>query len=128
MLAAHVASQGGTSVDQIQVTATFPSITPDNLAEFKALAGDALKIALDEPGLLQYDWFFNADESTCVVRETFESSEAVLAHIAAVGAILGPVVELGGGLELEFFGSPSEQVLQALEAFRPTVSSYFQGK
>jgi len=115
-------------VDQIQVTATFPSITPDNLAEFKALAGDALKIALDEPGLLQYDWFFNADESTCVVRETFESSEAVLAHVAGVGAILGPVVELGGGLELEFFGSPSEQVLQALEAFRPTVSSYFQGK
>jgi hypothetical protein len=73
MLAALVASQGGKPVEHIQVTVTFPKITPDDLDEFKRLAGEALKIAADEPGVLQYDWFFNADETACVVRETFES-------------------------------------------------------
>jgi hypothetical protein len=129
MLMAIVASQGGKPVEHIQVTVTFPKITPDNLDEFKGLAGDALKIAADEPGVLQYDWFFNADETACVVRETFESSDAVLAHLGRVGDILGPVVQLGGGLEIEMFGgSPSAQLLQALEAFSPTCYSYFQGK
>ena len=45
-----------------------------------------------------------------------------------MGEILGPVVQLGGGLELEMFGSPSAQLVQALEAFSPTCYSYFQGK
>ena len=115
-------------MEHIQVTATFPKITPDNLDEFKRLAGEALKIVAGEPGALQYDWFFNADESVCVVRETYENSDAALAHIGNVGEILGPVVQLGGGLELELFGSPSDQLVQALGAFSPTCYSYFQGK
>jgi hypothetical protein len=115
-------------VEHIQVTVTFPKITPDNLDEFKRLAGEALKIAAGEPGVLQYDWFFDADETACVVRETYESSDAVLGHLGRVGDILGPVVQLGGGLEIEMFGSPSAQLVQALEAFSPTCYSYFQGK
>ena len=116
-------------MEHIQVTVTFPKITPDNLDKFKGLAGEALKVATDEPGLLQYDWFFNADETACVVRETFESSDAVLIHLGRVADILGPVVQLGGGLEIEAFGgSPSAQLVQALEAFSPTYYSYFQGK
>ena len=54
-------------MDQIQASVTFPKISPDNLDKFKALAGEALKIAADEPGVLQYDWFFNADETACLV-------------------------------------------------------------
>jgi quinol monooxygenase YgiN len=127
MLAAFARAKGE-PVERIQITVTFPKITPDNLGEFKRLAGEALKIAADEPGVLQYDWFFNADETACVVRETFESSDAILGHLGRVGDILGPVVQLGGGLEIEMFGSPSAEVLQALEAFSPTCYSYFQGK
>jgi quinol monooxygenase YgiN len=115
-------------VEHIQIIVTFPKITPDSLDEFKRLAGEALKIAADEPGVLQYDWFFNADETACVVRETFESSDADLLHLARMGDIIGPVVQLGGGLEVEIFGRPSAQLVQALEAFNPTYYSYFQGK
>jgi N-acetyl-anhydromuramyl-L-alanine amidase AmpD len=115
-------------VEEIQVTATFPKITPDNLAEFKRIAGDALKITAEDPGVRQFDWFFNADESACVVREIYASSEALLAHLGMVGEILGPVVELGGGIQIEIFGSPSEQLVQAFEAFHPEYYSYFQGK
>ena len=115
-------------MERIQVTATFPKITPDNLDEFKSIAVDALKIATGEPGVLQYDWFFNVDETACVVRETFESSDAALTHLGNVADILGPVVQLGGGLELEIFGSASAQLVQALEAFSPTYYTAFQGK
>jgi hypothetical protein len=62
------------------------------------------------------------------VRDIYESSDAVLIHLGRVGEILGPVVQLGGGLEIEIFGSPSAQLLQALETFSPTCYPYFQGK
>ena len=115
-------------MEHIQLSVTFPKITPDNLDEFKRLAGEALNVAAGEPGVLQYDWFFNADETACVVRETYESSDAVLAHLGRVGDLLGPVVELGGGLEIEMFGSPSAQLVQALGPFNPTCYPYYQGK
>ena len=116
-------------MDKIQASVTFPKISPDNLDKFKALAGEALKIAADEPGVLQYDWFFNADETRCFVRETFENSEAILAHLGNVGEVLGPVVQMGGGIEIELFGgTPSDELLQALAMFRPTHYPFFQGK
>ena len=115
-------------MEQLQLTVTFPKIAPDSLDEFKRIAGEGLKVAADESGNLQYDWFFNADETACVVRETYENSDAVLTHLGRVADILGPVVQLGGGIEIEIFGDPSAQLLQALEAFNPTCYSYFQGK
>jgi hypothetical protein len=128
MLTAPLRAKVGT-VDKIQASVTFPKISPDNLDKFKALAAEALKIAADEPGILQYDWFFNADETRCLVRETFANSEAIMTHLGNVGEILGPVAQLGGGIEIEMFGGqPSDEVLQALAMFRPTHYPYFQGK
>ena len=81
---------------QLQVTATFPQIPSDNLGEFKRMAGEALKVTADDTGVLQYDWFFNADETVCEAREVYANSDAVLAHMAGVGALLGQLIELGG--------------------------------
>jgi len=115
-------------VEKIQVTATFPKIAKENLDEFKRLAGDALKVTAEDPGVPQYDWFFSDDESTCVVRETYASSEAVLAHLAMVGETRGTMIELGGGVEVEVFGNPSEALRQATAAMQPNVYTFFQGK
>ena len=52
------------------------------------------------------------DETKCEVREVYADSEAMLAHIATVGDVLGPLVELGGGLEAEVFGSPSAELAE----------------
>jgi Antibiotic biosynthesis monooxygenase len=99
-----------------------------NLAEFKQLAAEALDAVRGEPGALQYDWFFSDDGTRCVVRETYANSDAVLAHVDNVGPLLGRLVELGGGLELEVFGEPSEALRNALAAFNPPVYSFVQGK
>ena len=113
---------------QLQVTATIPRIPRDNLSEFKRLAGEALKITAEEPGVLQYDWFFNEDESKCVVREIYADSDAVLTHLGFVADLLGKIIEVGGGIEIEVFGDPSDALLEATAAMHPTVYSYFQGK
>lgn len=115
-------------MEHLHSTARFPQIARGNLAEFKRLAGDLLKITSEEPGVLQYDWFFNADETVCVVRERYTGSEAFLEHLGRVGEMLGPLVELGGGIEAEIFGTPSPQLVEAVEAAQPTYYSYFQGK
>ncbi len=115
-------------MEQLQVTATFPAIAPENLADFKRLAADILALTASEAGLLQYDWFFSPDETRCLVRETYASSNAVLAHLANVGDRLGTMVELGGGLEVDMFGDPSAELREAAAAFQPAVYAFFQGK
>jgi hypothetical protein len=118
----------GTLMEQLQVNATFTSIAKEDLAEFKRVAGELLGITANEPGTLQYDWFFNADETQCVVRETRASSDAVLAHMGNVGELLGTVIQLGGGLELAVFGNPSDELREAAVALKPVVYTHFQSK
>ena len=128
MIVPHISSDGGTTVKQLQVTATIPRIPRDNLSEFKRLAGEALKVTANDHGVLQYDWFFNEDESKCIVRETYADSDAVLTHLGFVGDLLGQIIEVGGGIEIEVFGNPSDALLDATAALQPTIYSYFQGK
>ena len=113
---------------RIQTTGVFPSIAASALTEFKQIAADLLDGALNESGTLEYDWFFNADETQCVVRETFADSDAALAHMANAGARLGRLVELGGGVRIELFGNPSPELRAALVAFDPPVYAFAQGK
>lgn len=115
-------------MDQIRVSAVFPSIAPGDVAEFKQVAAATLELTVPEPGTLQYDWYVNADETTCEVRETYADSDAMLAHVGNVGELLGRLVELGGGLEGSVFGSPSAELAEAIAPFSPTMYGHFQGK
>jgi hypothetical protein len=115
-------------MEQLQVSATFPSISPDAADQFKQLAAEALATVRGEPGTLQHDWFFSDNGAQCVVRETYASSDALLAHLAGAGPLLGRLVELGGGLELEVFGEPSAALRDAVAAFQPRIYRYRQGK
>ncbi|MGD9703148.1 MAG: putative quinol monooxygenase [Acidimicrobiia bacterium] len=120
--------RNGGLVEPIQLTATLPNIAPGNLGEFKELAAQALELTKGEATTLQYDWFFSDDQTKCVVRETYQNSDAILAHMANLGDLIGRLAELGGGLEIEVFGAPSPQLLEAAAALQPTVYGFFQGK
>ena len=113
---------------KIQVSAVFPNIAPADLAAFKQVAAEALELTIPEPGTLHYDWFFSEDETKCVVREIYADSDAMLAHLGNVGELLGRLIELGGGLEPEGFGSPSAALAEAIAPFSPTMYGHFQGK
>jgi hypothetical protein len=47
-----------------------------------------------------------------------------------LGELIGKLAELGGGLEIEAFGSPSAELLAAAAAagLQPNVYNFFQGK
>jgi quinol monooxygenase YgiN len=116
-------------MDRIQVSARFAHVSDANRAEFKRIAAVALDISRREPGVLQYDWFFNDAETVCVVRETYQDSKALLAHIANLGETFGELVELGGGCELELFGNPSLSMADTgAGVHRSVFRSHFQGK
>ena len=63
-----------------------------------------------------------------MVREIYADSDAMLAHLGNVGELLGRLIELGGGLEPEGFGSPSAGLAEAIAPFNPTMYGHFQGK
>ncbi len=44
-------------------------------------------------GTLQYDWFLNSDKTECKIREAYESSEALLAHMFNLREPLGILFE-----------------------------------
>jgi len=116
-------------VASIQVSARFANVSHANRAEFKQVAAEALEISSREPGVLQYDWFFNEAQTVCVVRETYQDSAALLAHIANLGETFGKLVELGGGCELELFGDLSFPMANAgVGVHRSVFRSRFQGK
>ena len=104
----------------ISVTATL-SIHPGKLDAFKAITERIFhKVRGKEPGTLAYAAYFNEDQSVCVVRETYASSDAVLVHLGNVGADLGA---LGAfcDLSVEVFGEPSPTLLAATAAMQPKI-------
>jgi quinol monooxygenase YgiN len=94
-------------MNRIHVHAKFPDVSSSNLEAFKEVAARALETAKSEPGVLQYDWFFDDTHTVCIVRETYRDSHALLAHITTMGQTLDTLADLGGGCELEMFGDPS---------------------
>jgi quinol monooxygenase YgiN len=115
-------------MQQLQISATFPNISPDAADQFKQLAAEALATIRGEPGTLRHDWFFSDEGAECVVHETYTSSDAFLVHLAGAGPLLGRLVELGGGLELKIFGEPSAALCEAVADFQPQIYTYSQGK
>jgi quinol monooxygenase YgiN len=105
---------------EIQVSAKFARIPREHLAAFKLVAAEAHAVANLEAGTLQYDWFFNDDETVCVVRETYQDSNALLAHMTNASGVFARLVKVAGGCELEVFGPRSTELIEASATLRPT--------
>ena len=78
------------------------------LEEFKRLSAQALEIVkAKEPGTLQYDIYFNEDESECIVLERYRDSEAAIEHAANLGDQMGAVLATVEVVHGEILGEPS---------------------
>jgi len=109
----------------LQVTARL-TIHDGKLTEFKDVAARCMQIVREkDTGTLQYDWFFNDDETECVVQETYRDSEAVLEHIANMGETMGALLGVCD-MDLEVFGSPSAALVAAAAELAPKIYSRFQ--
>lgn len=79
-----------------------------------------------DTGTHRYDWFFNADQTECVVLEHYADSQAILDHAAQAGELLGPLIQLAD-MSFESYGAPSAEVLEGVAAFNLKEYTYFQG-
>lgn len=110
----------------IQVTARL-KIHEGKLEQFEKAAAACLQSVREkDTGTRQYDRFYNADRTECVVRETYDDSDAILEHIANLGETFGDLLA-ACDLSLEVFGDPSPELVAASEGLDVTVYSFYQG-
>ena len=111
----------------IQITSRL-KIHEGKLDAFKKLANECIVAVKEkEKNTLQYDWFFNEDQTECVVREKFKDSDAVMVHIGNVGDLVGQMIAISEYLTPEIYGNPSEEVLEAAAPLHPRIYSFYQG-
>ncbi len=97
------------------------------LEEFKRLAARCMEIVrTKDTGTLQFDIYFNDDESRCVVLERYTNSAALIEHGAHLGE-LGTAILATGSVTSACLGEPNA-VLRAqlarseVELFTPYLS------
>ncbi len=65
------------SMEQIHFRAEFP-IEEGKIEEYKKLVQDMSRLVeTNEPDTINYQFYFNKDETKCIVNETYTNSEAV---------------------------------------------------
>ena len=78
--------------------------------EYKRLSQQAMEIVrLKEPGTLQYEIFFNADETAAVVIERFRDSDALIEHGKNMAEVSEKVLATGS-VEGELLGDVSPEL------------------
>ena len=83
---------------------------PGKVEEYKRLSAQAMEIVrTKDTGTLQYEVYFNDDESEAVVIERFRDSEALIEHGANLAEI-GEAVLATGTVEGELLGEPNEEL------------------
>lgn len=110
----------------LQVRAGF-KIHTGKIDAFKELAQSCMAAVKEKDmDTLQYDWFFNEDETECIVREQYTDSNAVLAHVGNLGELFGQILAVSD-FSLEIFGDPTPELLEAVAPFNPQVRHFMQG-
>ena len=81
------------------------------LEEFKRLAAQAMEIVrTKDSGTLQYDTYFNDDQSECVVIERYRDSEAAMEHAANVSDLFEPILATVTVVHGELLGEASAEL------------------
>ncbi|MFH1764493.1 MAG: antibiotic biosynthesis monooxygenase [Gemmatimonadota bacterium] len=93
--------------------------------EFSALMQEMVSATQEnEPGTLDYQWSTSADGSVCHIFERYVDSAAVMIHLGAFGErFAGRFLEILAPVRFVVYGSPSQEVKDALAGFQP---SYMQ--
>lgn len=66
---------------------------PGKLDEWKRLTEQAMEIVrTKDRGTLQYEIFFNADESEAIVFERYRDADAALEHFSNIGHLMKPLL------------------------------------
>ena len=98
---------------KLQISANM-KIRPGMIEGFKNQAAECIsKVKQKDPGTLQYDWFLNDDNTECEIREIYENSDALLAHVENLREPLRILFErFATDHSVVIYGDPSAQLLE----------------
>jgi quinol monooxygenase YgiN len=96
-------------VSELQGIARF-TFHEGKVEEFKRLSAQAMEIVrTKDTGTLQYDTYFNDDQSECIVLERFRDSEALIEHSAHLSDLMEAILATGS-VSGELLGEPSAEL------------------
>ena len=97
------------AVSELQGIARF-RFHEGKVEEFKRLSAQCMEIVrTKDTGTLQYEIYFNDDQSECIVLERFRDSEALIEHAANL-ADLTEAILATGSVSGELLGEPSAEL------------------
>ena len=112
-------------MSELQGIARF-RIHDGRLDEFKRLAARCMDIVRTrDSGTLQYELFFNDDQSECIVLERYRDSAALMEHFANLGELADATMATGS-VSGELLGNPSTELQAALAASPVRLFTPFQ--
>jgi quinol monooxygenase YgiN len=92
---------------------------PGKLDEWKRLTGEAMEIVrTKDTGTLQYEIFFNEDESEAIVFERYRDADAAIEHFANISHLMAPIMATAS-VTGEVLGTPNAQMKEELEKGGP---------
>jgi quinol monooxygenase YgiN len=97
-------------VSELQGIARF-KFHEGKVEEYKRFSAQAREIVrTKDTGTLQYDIYFNDDQSECIVLERFRDSEALIEHAANLGDLSGAILATVSVVHGELLGEPSAEL------------------
>ena len=99
---------------------------PGMIEGFKNQAAKCISEAKQkDTGTLQYDRFIDSDNTECEIRETYENSDALLAHVEHLREPLRILFEqFATDHSIVIYGDPSPQLLENAKSRRINVKTY----
>jgi quinol monooxygenase YgiN len=90
--------------------------------DFRALMKEMVGAThVNEPDTIGYQWSLSADGKTCHIFEQYTDSEAVMTHLATFRKKFATrFLEILEPVRFTVYGSPSQEVKDALAASNPT--------
>ena len=87
---------------------------PGRLEEWKRLTEEAMEIVRTrDTGTLQYEIFFNEDESEAVVIERYRDADAAIEHFSNISHLMEPIMATAS-VTGEVLGTPNAKMKELL--------------
>jgi quinol monooxygenase YgiN len=92
---------------------------PGKLDEWKRLTEEAMEIVRTrDTGTLQYEVFFNEDESEAVVFERYRDADAAIEHFSHIRHLMAPIMATAS-VTGEVLGTPNAKMKEQLGKGEP---------
>ena len=91
------------------------NIHAGKLDEFKRLAAQCAELVrTKDTGTLQYELYFNSDNTACLVFERYRDSQALLDHLRNMGDTMAAILQTCSGSGA-VCGTPSPELIEQLK-------------